>query len=576
MWQDNGDETDRGEVVVRVYNKEKLLNALNDGITKGTIEIGDNFEWNRYNSCIAENGSEKKLNAGNYFANTFAYSEGNRFDFIVLEYTVGNGSPAVYTNADILSAANQNGVYAYNGTVENDKYLFAVAATIDNSGDVMLVNTRKGEVSISANKTWKDENNKTGNRYAKIQFQLYRGDKKFTNINEEQGIVIKKQSEDAKFEVELDKETGIITVQTPENSTEKDTSSAWEFSIEGLPLYSEYGELLYYNMEEIPKEVKERQTVYYIERKVSAEVDENDPESNKKQKFNFGFENTITGTVRHVAYKYWKDDAVGKDNRPDIYMNLKRYIKSKPNSTREEYLDYKAQVWTVGTADGDGTESGYNVKVEIDDLPRFSPEGEEYAYEFEEKMNNNGKTVLGTYKMQSETRKYHPEDLNSDTYEVFTNTITDYMTVDGTKIWTGFQGYQIGSAAEYPNPDLLLYRIVGEAPANWSTMKIADIENSQNSRGNKPEYITFTTLINNKSGYHFPAAGAAIVSGQIEDNNGVKMLPKFDKDGKRYTYLIKKRIVEKMLEKYEVSRDVLEADVEKILNQMREIGALDE
>ena len=38
----------------------------------------------------------------------------------------------------------------------------------------------------------------------------------------------------------------------------------------------------------------------------------------------------------------------------------------------------------------------------------------------------------------------------------------------------------------------------------------------------------------------------------------------------------KDKIVEKMLEKYEVSRDVLEADVEKILNQMREIGALDE
>ncbi len=38
----------------------------------------------------------------------------------------------------------------------------------------------------------------------------------------------------------------------------------------------------------------------------------------------------------------------------------------------------------------------------------------------------------------------------------------------------------------------------------------------------------------------------------------------------------KDEIVEKMLAKYDVSREVVDADVEKILNTLRSIGALDE
>lgn len=42
------------------------------------------------------------------------------------------------------------------------------------------------------------------------------------------------------------------------------------------------------------------------------------------------------------------------------------------------------------------------------------------------------------------------------------------------------------------------------------------------------------------------------------------------------TETTKEEIVDKMLEKYDVSRDIIDKDVEQILEKLRSIGALDE
>jgi hypothetical protein len=43
-----------------------------------------------------------------------------------------------------------------------------------------------------------------------------------------------------------------------------------------------------------------------------------------------------------------------------------------------------------------------------------------------------------------------------------------------------------------------------------------------------------------------------------------------------YDFSFLDEIIEKMLEKYDVTRDVVAADVDKILNKLRSINALDE
>ena len=40
--------------------------------------------------------------------------------------------------------------------------------------------------------------------------------------------------------------------------------------------------------------------------------------------------------------------------------------------------------------------------------------------------------------------------------------------------------------------------------------------------------------------------------------------------------ITREEIIERMLEKYDVTREVVEADVDKVLSALREIGALDE
>ena len=62
-------------------------------------------------------------------------------------------------------------------------------------------------------------------------------------------------------------------------------------------------------------------------------------ETSNTQTYTFAFENTITGTTSHIAYKYWKDSGISADSRPDLYMNLYRYLKKDLSKLQEENPD---------------------------------------------------------------------------------------------------------------------------------------------------------------------------------------------------------------------------------------------
>ena len=114
-----------------------------------------------------------------------------------------------------------------------------------------------------------------------------------------------------------------------------------------------------YNLDEVAStDSTGTQRYSYIQRKVSATTNED-----KTQTCSFTFTNTLTCTVDHIAYKYWKDASIGASHRPDLYMNLYRYLKKDlrelqetvPNATADDlssdklslYTDYKDQVWTA-------------------------------------------------------------------------------------------------------------------------------------------------------------------------------------------------------------------------------------
>ena len=83
-----------------------------------------------------------------------------------------------------------------------------------------------------------------------------------------------------------------------------------------------------YSLDEVQTDnaddVEEKTAGYsYVLKKTAPQV----TETGKTQTYTFAFENTITGTTGHIAYKYWKDFGISSDSRPDLYMNLYRYLK---------------------------------------------------------------------------------------------------------------------------------------------------------------------------------------------------------------------------------------------------------
>lgn len=527
LWQDDTDISGRDNTIIKVYRKADLKTALEHkygGSDPETLVSIDSLNLKPV---------ELDLNNDNNYARYFSYNEGDHnYDFFVLEYSVGNDSlhpqPAQYTYGELKNALETNSSYSYNGTVENDMYQFDVKTVCGSDGDVMIINTRKGETSITVNKIWTDPDNADNSTSKTIQFQLYQNDAKY-------GIDISNLGDYDKdnFRITTGND-GLITIE----STSKEKN--WEFTISNLPMFSPDGVRLYYDIDEIPEEINDEtqeestSTLSYIQKKVAPILDSD----NKTQQFTFNFENIITGTTTHVAYKHWKDaDAsITSANRPDIYFILYRYLKKDAKEagidvltdvddvstlkSYEQYIDYKAQVWTTSSDAAKETfdyDKGYDLKVKIEDLPRFDEYGNEYGYVFVEQLNNDGQSVYGKYYGTADT--YTADD--GITYEVFTNTISDQMTISGTKVWTGFTGLRIDDVSQYPDPIIQLYRTTAANPDNALLVDEVHLNGSKKS-------------------YNFPnGTPDEEYKGNYLDVNGNYMLPKFDENGIRYKYFVK-------------------------------------
>ena len=602
VWQDNGDtiaedETSktRKEVQVRVYSRAALKAAL-ETLKNSDASVSDDTVVDLGQQLAGVKYYSTTLTSGNQYTAFLNYADLEKAigkvgtdgqdrctDYIVLEYAVGaeadGAKSAQYPFSQLMAAADGSGVYTLSGTVENTMRKYRTTTTFG-SGDnslVLLTNTRIGTTEIHAEKNWNDENNSSGLRPQRLQFRLYQDGVAYTNIpenvtvtmdtNAETGETSEPEagdpttepaeggSETATFTVSLDHSTGIVTVTAGTNNT----VAKWAFTITGLDMFSSTAVPHSYNLDEVAStDSTGTQRYSYIQRKVSATTNED-----KTQTCSFTFTNTLTCTVDHIAYKYWKDASIGASHRPDLYMNLYRYLKKDlrelqetvPNATADDlssdklslYTDYKDQVWTAEpeTPSTGDYETGYNWKITVENLPRFDADGNEYGYVFKEVMNNGGRTVLGTYQPSKETKQVPGTNADADTYEVFTNTITDYMTVHGRKTWSGFEGYQI-KEKDLPDPLITLYRTVDPNITNLQNK--TDTEISELAKAETITQVDTTHLSGSKSEgndrtrYTFPDAKVTddeLNAGLICKVGEKMMLPKFDAEGRRYTYLVR-------------------------------------
>lgn len=579
-WKDNGDLTDAGsarkKVTYRVYSKKALKEALEGLDVKDTDIVAlDGLDVKYYSGTLT---SDNDNTAYVYFSDLAdaTEEEGNSIsDYVILEYSVGRplldgARAASYAYKELYVAATGEDTENLTGTVENNtrQYNTNIIVTENktedgsmDAGNVSISNTRTGKSSVTVTKTWKDSNNYSGLRDTSISFQLYRDGSAYTDIPEGVTITAEKETEKDTCKVSLERMTGIVTVSSADD---KNTAGTWKLSITDLDMFSATGTPYSYSVEELAGEEagEDEDTVrtYTYTSKLSGT---SVTSSTKTCTYAFTFENTLSGTTSHTAYKYWQDAGIGASNRPDLYLTLYRYLtkeaKENPDadvedlSSYEAYAEGKDQEWTPETENPDGSEycTGYNWKIKATDLPLFDEEGNEYTYVFKESMNNNGKTVLGTYK--SEVQEKETEDKsNKDNYEIFTNTITSYMLVSGKKTWTGLSGY--GTAlSELPDPEIILYRTTDASITSLQDMTGAQVQALVDAGiitlVDTTHLSGSTTGTNDKTRYSFPDSDvtkeeleAGLICKMTSGDGISYKLPKFDSTGNRYTYLVREEI----------------------------------
>lgn len=592
IWQDNGENGKDKPVYVRIYKRADLkaeLKKLSGETAQDTTVIDLTFlNLKYYETKLEKNGQYTAYVNYADIEEAIAGNDGedgqsdNWTNYVILEYSVGEeeadgARPAKYTYKQLYDAANSNSVYNLSGTVENTEREYNTRTTFEetNGQVVLLTNTRTGTTSIQAQKNWKDDGNTNATRPTSVRFYLYQDGEIYKNIPEKVSVEITedKTADETEKEaersctVELNHETGVITVS---GKAGENTALKWHFTVKGLDRFSLAGVQHTYNLDEVPlsnsntdadadnTDANTQTTYSYIQKKGKTTV----TEDNKTQTYAFTFTNTAVGTIDHIAYKYWKDAGVGSTNRPDLYMNLYRYLKDDEKQNKNTplnklksytlYKDYKDQIWTAEpeTADPDDMEHGYNWKITVKDLPEFDENGNAYGYVFAETMNNDGKTVLGTYVPSMERKSGNKRQ---DTYEVFTNTITGYMTIDGKKIWTGLAGYQT-KEDDLPDPEITLYRTTDSTVKDLQSKTQEEIDTL--IKNNTITKVDTTHLTGSEAGsksktkYRFPDTDVSdeeISQGLIykvtgTDGKQVNMLPKFDKDGNRYIYLVREVI----------------------------------
>lgn len=510
IWQDNGDPDRAKNVKLRVYEKSKLANALQE-----QNEENPTAAYADLNDIPFR--SEIDLSETNDYSSEFSYKAGETpSQFIVIEYAI-DGEPVQYEYTALDKVESDTYSYVGSADVKSKDRQYKVEAVKDpNSNDVFILNTRTGETRIKVEKIWKDENNSTKNRPSQIQFQLYQNGNVYTDIPDN----IEIQSNSEQVNVSLD-ENGVVTLSC--DDADENTLGKWEYTIKNLPQFSENGEICFYNIEEVVQAATENLSVTYIQKKTSPEVEED----GTTQTFRFNFTNIITGETKKIAYKIWQDVGVeDKESRPDLYFQLYRYLKKDGPEKAKQYNDYKAQVWNNQTDAEQHLENQFDWEIVIDELPQFDENGNEYGYYFTEEMNKGGATVYGKY-TQTTTEK-ELDDGYGTKYQIFTNTLTDWMRVSGKKTWTGITGYKVETEEDYlPSPSIYLYRTT-----DGSVNTLYSNEDRKEFVEQNQLYSLESTVLNSgKNAYSFS-----------------KNYEKYDDTGARYYYFIVESFDDKNIE----------------------------
>lgn len=574
IWRDDGDAQHRETVVYTIYQRKQEGDY--EKIKKCEISAKDNW-WVEITGMPA-NVPQNEL--------------------LILETQVGEHK-IIYTQEDKEKiykvqhgASGASTPYIKYNT---DNHRYEVSYSTEDVGDIHFytsTNRRLGSVNIDAQKKWIDGNNNNNIR------------NKLLNKLEEKGYKLVLKLECSQ-EGAIDYKNNTITVRNvPREILDKNNekgsaiqvitgeNTVQDFSFYNLPKYDRYGNLLSYTLKELarPKGAKGEEGLISVEKALVGEKDvpayklhitssyEPNNGLNGCDKLEIRLTNQLSEEKEVYFLKEWKDAyRYEMGERPDIYLDLYqlRHVEENGQITEKISSIYKDRKWTF-YEDKDVNMCSFGK------MPKYDELGYEIIYYAREKMRTdkeffdytdvyykylNGSTPetsidkyieIGDEKgfITKEDGSIVPDDSyktalyqNTDGVYllkekgVFVNRIEESVFVGGKKIWANMPvGFP---EAELPGMKFKLYqylegdhipegKIEGKEPiavlevTNWKDQ----YAEGEYRFGMKYQGENVNAVIEDE-----------IIVSPVDEKNE-KLLPQYDEDGKRYTYILREEVLD--------------------------------
>lgn len=574
IWRDDGDAQHRETVVYTIYQRKQEGDY--EKIKKCEISAKDNW-WVEITGMPA-NVPQNEL--------------------LILETQVGEHK-IIYTQEDKEKiykvqhgASGASTPYIKYNT---DNHRYEVSYSTEDVGDIHFytsTNRRLGSVNIDAQKKWIDGNNNNNIR------------NKLLNKLEEKGYKLVLKLECSQ-EGAIDYKNNTITVRNvPREILDKNNkkgsaiqvitgeNTVQDFSFYNLPKYDRYGNLLSYTLKELarPKGAKGEEGLISVEKALEGEKDipvyklhvtsSYTPNHGRHgfDKLEIKLTNQISGEKEVYFLKEWKDAyRYEMGERPDIYLDLYqlRHVEENGQITEKISSIYKDRKWTF-YEDEDVNMCSFGK------MPKYDALGYEIIYYAREKMrtdkeffdytdvyykylnDSTPETSIDKYIEIGDEKGFITKEDGSivpdDSYKtalyqntdgvyllkekgVFVNRIEESVFVGGKKIWANMPvGFP---EAELPGMKFKLYqylegdhipegKIEGKEPiavlevTNWKEQ----YAEGEYRFGMKYQGENVNAVIEDE-----------IIVSPVDEKNE-KLLPQYDEDGKRYTYILREEVLD--------------------------------
>lgn len=502
-WIDDGDDTHRTPIKVKVYNKESL-------------DVYANEVW---------------LTDSHFWWEEVAVPEGVTLEDCAIEEI---STEQITVNGDFADTSYHK--YQVRYGVDEERQMLTVT------------NRRIGLIDITVRKYWVDDDNKKGDRTPDAELKL--SCKEYPNAVFDSLTNGTVTVGDAKNWPIQDKDGNPAGSRQSVRTVPDENAEYSEYYFFNLPKYDDTGKVVHYSVDE----VKGNQNEYRVNiQEVPYHVGEQ--HSSDAQEIEITNKKSASKPVKF--YKLWKDQySFEKGTRPDIYLELYKTV-ANPDGTEEiqpveTYMDRK---WIRNSEKED-----YLWTCDFGELPKYDENGREIFYYAKEQTKVNAEAfdyvtdsdavydVASAYKEQyGNAGTENIVGTAADTSQVlkedgtFVNRVKKDIIISGKKVWKNvpagfpdddFPKLTIHVAQVQPDSIVSQGTFGSAALPSLEGFGLEKLLAQSKAAGTELAETTELTRIPGTNNFTFQIAA---------DKNG-KPIPKYDDNGALYQYEVRETV----------------------------------